>query len=156
MKDILLVFGEGGHAEQMKRLLHFTKIDPNRCVSLVDRAGISTDLAKEEWAVPPLRGKHSWSYLSVLIRLINMFFTVLRIYRGHKIKTLISTGPGISIVPAFVLKLLGIMIVHIETWSRFESRSTTGRIMYYIANKFYVQNKSLLRFYPGAIYSGRL
>ncbi|EFD8919357.1 polysaccharide biosynthesis protein, partial [Escherichia coli] len=34
--------------------------------------------------------------------------------------------------------------------------SLSGRIMYRLSNKFYIQNKSLLKLYPKAIYSGRL
>ncbi|MCM8011711.1 UDP-N-acetylglucosamine transferase subunit ALG14, partial [Enterobacter hormaechei] len=32
----------------------------------------------------------------------------------------------------------------------------SGRIMYHLASKFYVQNESLLQLYPKAIFSGRL
>ncbi len=156
MKDVLIIFGEGGHAEQMKRLLGLLQVDPARCIGVVDRKGISAQLASEEWVVAPLREKYGWSSLSILGRVISLFVTALKIQSRYQVETVISTGPGISIVPAFVFRLLGRKIVHIETWSRFESRSHTGRFMYRIANKFYVQNQSLLRLYPRATYSGRL
>ncbi|HAO9336376.1 TPA: polysaccharide biosynthesis protein, partial [Escherichia coli] len=50
----------------------------------------------------------------------------------------------------------GTKVIYIETWSRFTTYSLSGRIMYRLSNKFYIQNKSLLELYPKAIYSGRL
>ena len=46
--------------------------------------------------------------------------------------------------------------VFFVTWSRFETQSYAGKVMYRIADRFYIQNKSLLKFYPKAIYSGLL
>ncbi|TWX63301.1 hypothetical protein ESZ39_17055 [Colwellia sp. C1TZA3] len=69
---------------------------------------------------------------------------------------MVSTGTGMVIIPALILRLINKKVIHIEDWSRFDSGSYTGKVMYYIADKFYVQNKSLLQKYPKAIYSGRL
>ncbi len=74
----------------------------------------------------------------------------------YNIKIIITTGPGMAIPAALVAKLLRVEIIHIETWSRFSTYSLSGRIMYHLADKFYVQNESLLKLYPEAIYSGRL
>jgi len=46
--------------------------------------------------------------------------------------------------------------VHVETWSRFETRSWTGRVMYRIADRFYVQNREQKRHYPHSIFGGLL
>ena len=69
---------------------------------------------------------------------------------------MVSTGPGIAILPAILTRSFGGKVVHIETWSRFYSKSMTGKVMYFLANKFYVQNQSLLKLYKQAIYSGKL
>ena len=68
----------------------------------------------------------------------------------------VSTGPGIAIVPALLLRLRGVKVVHIETWSAFYRKSLTGRVMKRIAHRFIVQNKELLGTYPDAEYGGRL
>ncbi|MTI25930.1 polysaccharide biosynthesis protein, partial [Fulvivirga kasyanovii] len=74
----------------------------------------------------------------------------------HRFKYVISTGPGISIFFCILFKLMGKKIIHLETWSRFYSKSNTGRWMYHIADYFYIQNESLKTIYPKAIYVGRL
>jgi UDP-N-acetylglucosamine:LPS N-acetylglucosamine transferase len=155
MKDVLLIFGEGGHNEQMRRLLMKLGIPPERCVAIVDKDGIAANLASEEWVVPPLREKHRDKVNAISSNMI-AFKVIRSIISKKTIRTLISTGPGIAILPSIVFRLLGAQIIHIETWSRFESRSLTGRVMYYIAQYFYVQNKSLTEIYPKAKYSGRL
>jgi len=154
--DVLIVFGEGGHAEQMRRLLRIIEVSRSRCVALVDREGLSEGIAEEEIAVSPVREKYGWSSVRVLSSLIHLARATLRISHRHRIRTVLSTGPGICIIPALIFRLLGRKVIHVETWSRFESRSFTGRFMYRLANRFYVQNRSLLRLYPNAKYSGRL
>jgi UDP-N-acetylglucosamine:LPS N-acetylglucosamine transferase len=68
----------------------------------------------------------------------------------------ISTGPGLSVVPMLVLRLLGVKIIFVETYCRFNTRSMTGRLMSKIAHRFLVQNKDQLVLYPNAEYCGRL
>ena len=136
--------------------MNIIHVDSARCVGLVDREGIATGLVAEEWVASPLREKYGKGYFLILGRLLRMFATTLKIQRRYRIESVISTGPGISIVPALLYKLLGRKVIHIETWSRFKTRSPTGRVMYVLADKFYVQNRSLLKFYPRATYSGRL
>ena len=73
-----------------------------------------------------------------------------------KDKVLISTGPGIAIIPAIAMRAKGGVVIHVETWSRFTTKSATGRLMYLLAQHFLIQNTSLTRHYPTAIYAGRL
>lgn len=156
MKDLLVVFGEGGHAEQMKRLLKNLEVTPNRCISIVDKEGISLGLVSEENVMKPLRKKYGKSYISILSSSIFLLIKSIKIFVRYDIQTVISTGPGLCIIPALLFRIMGKQIIHIETWSRFESRSPTGYLMYYLAQNFYVQNKSLLMLYKSAKYSGRL
>jgi UDP-N-acetylglucosamine:LPS N-acetylglucosamine transferase len=60
-------------------------------------------------------------------------------------------------VPACALaRLLGIKVIFVETGSRVTALSLTGRLMYRIANLFFVQWPDLVQRYPKAIYAGRL
>lgn len=112
--------------------------------------------SNKHYKTEEFRNKYSnikiFTRLAPIIILINTF----RLLRKHKFKVIISTGPGIAISAGIAAKLFRVKIIHIETWSRFYSKSFTGRIMYKLADKFYVQNEELLKIYPKAIYSGRL
>ncbi|MDD2698435.1 MAG: hypothetical protein PHF17_06500 [Arcobacteraceae bacterium] len=71
------------------------------------------------------------------------------LHKKYDVKAVVSTGPGIV---SLFFKIFGKKIVFVETWSRFETKSMTGKI----ADKFYIQNKSLQKHYPKAIYGGLL
>ena len=76
--------------------------------------------------------------------------------KKYNVLAVVSTGPGIAIVVSLFFKIFLVKIIFIETWSRFNTKSLTGTIMYKISNKFYIQNKSLQSIYPNSIYSGLL
>ncbi|WP_081652368.1 PssD/Cps14F family polysaccharide biosynthesis glycosyltransferase [Cyclobacterium qasimii] len=79
-----------------------------------------------------------------------------KIKKKYDVLSVISTGPGLAIPFSFLFKRGHSKIVFIETWSRFETQSYAGKVMYRLADKFYIQNKSQVKFYPKAIYSGLL
>lgn len=158
-KSILFIYGVGGHKEQMKRLLNNLDLDLinfNK-IALVEK-GANIDFFDRTYEMPPARNKHN--NITSLVRLpyflFYSFFILFKILILSNPKVIISTGPGISLIPSLVFRLLGKKVIFIETWSRFNTLSFTGRFMYKIANIFYVQNKELLNFYPNAVYAGRL
>ena len=154
--EIILVFGEGGHAEQMRRLLKLLDLAPSQCVSLVDRDGLLPELAVEQYVLTPLRDKIRGSYLQVPLSIFRQLSVLRVLLFSNKAKSLITTGPGICVLPSIIMRLKGGQVIYIETWCRFKSKSMTGRFMQLIASRFYVQNESLLNLYPKAIYGGRL
>jgi hypothetical protein len=80
--------------------------------------------------------------------------SLLLLLRGQLI--IVSTGPGIAIIPAIIFRLFKKLVIHVETWSRFYSKSLTGMIMYPVSDIFIIQNIELQCFYKRAIYAGRL
>jgi UDP-N-acetylglucosamine:LPS N-acetylglucosamine transferase len=68
----------------------------------------------------------------------------------------INTGGGISIACSLFAKMLGARLVFIESGARVLSPSRTGRFLYRFSDLFIVQWKSLLLYYPDAIYGGTL
>lgn len=156
-KRILFIYGSGGHSAQMHRFAPtLMKILPDyEAISLSDSFQ-EPEWSKKHYITSEFRLKHKHISLLTNIGPIKIFFIAWRIMRRDNIKSMVTTGPGIAIPLAIVGRLLGIKIIHIETWSRFYTGSISGKIMYRIADAFYVQNKSLLKIYPNAIYSGRL
>ncbi|HAS0848176.1 TPA: polysaccharide biosynthesis protein, partial [Enterobacter hormaechei subsp. xiangfangensis] len=112
--------------------------------------------ADEHFITQEFRNKYAWVNVLKNLGPLNIFLKTFLIIRRTNCRAIVTTGPGIAISAAIAAKLLNVKIIHIETWSRFTTRSFSGRIMYHLASKFYVQNESLLQLYPKAIFSGRL
>jgi UDP-N-acetylglucosamine:LPS N-acetylglucosamine transferase len=154
---VLLVYGSGGHAAQMKRLvdgIKARKIDLSFvAIAETDRAIVDT---VQQYSVPPLRSK----YRRIFPHSARSWLTVIGLtalaVRRYRILSMISTGPGIAIPAALVCCALGKPVVHFETWSRFRTRSLAGKVLYRVASRFYVQNKEQLSLYPEASFNGRL
>lgn len=161
---ILLVCGKGGHAEQMSRLIDH--IDNNLNIEYLSIVEKGTKLRNKDIIfdktvhVMPLRPK---DIQNIFITTGQSFFSMFQCFTAtiylivkYKYKLMISTGPGIAIPVAIICKLFRCRIIHIETWSRFYSKSFAGKYMYKLATDFWVQNKELLLLYPKAKFVGRL
>ncbi|OQX63346.1 MAG: hypothetical protein B5M56_03320 [Desulfococcus sp. 4484_241] len=71
-----------------------------------------------------------------------------RILRNRKPTLLISTGGGDLAIPVFIVgKLLRIKLLYIEHIGRFNSPSSTGKILYLLSDRFFVQSRELLNSY---------
>tara|TARA_Y100000588_G_scaffold154897_1_gene168938 strand:+ start:11103 stop:11585 length:483 start_codon:yes stop_codon:yes gene_type:complete len=156
-KSVLFIFGTGGHHAQANRLskILLPELEGVDVVTLSDFNDKPT-WSDRHYCCGELRKKNSHSQIFSNFGPITIIMKLIEIKKKNKIIALISTGPGISILGALYLKLFGVKIIHIETWSRFETKSLTGRIMYLLSDRFYVQNRSLQKHYPKSIYSGKL
>lgn len=159
-RAVLLIYGEGGHRAQMKNL-HALLIP-----GMTEKGLLAVGICENNDALDGfysysqrgMRDKHSRlkTILGIPLGVTHTIWIILRLVTRYKIVGVVSTGPGIVLLPSMVLKCLGAKIVFLESWSRFETCSLTGRFMYRIADRFYVQNKSLLKSYPAAHYGGLL
>ncbi|QIR15108.1 PssD/Cps14F family polysaccharide biosynthesis glycosyltransferase [Shewanella aestuarii] len=157
-KVILIIYGRGGHREQMRRLLEQLKIK-EPALKFVSIADVKDGFGAIEHLYCPeprdkfsrIKGPFQLAY-SGLVSLIQCIKLTIK----HSPSGILSTGPGMAVVPSILYRLMGKNVVYIESWSRFYSGSLTGHVMYYISNKFYVQNKSMKDIFPKAKYAGRL
>ncbi len=157
---ILLVYGGGGHRAQMERL--YCKLSSEESGNNIVFVGLCEKNAEihrfVNYAMPALRDKYSW-YRAMLLAPFTLCQTVLviaTVARRYRVAGVISTGPGLAIIPSLFFKIIGARIVFLETWSRFDTLSMAGRVMYKISDRFYIQNKSLGGLYPKARYGGLL
>jgi beta-1,4-N-acetylglucosaminyltransferase len=79
-----------------------------------------------------------------------------RILRKERPRLILSTGAGPVVPFALIGKLIGVPTLFIETFTRVTEPSLAGRIMYYLADRFFYQWRSLERFFPRGIYGGPL
>jgi UDP-N-acetylglucosamine:LPS N-acetylglucosamine transferase len=83
-------------------------------------------------------------------------FGAARTLRKERPGLILSTGAGPAVPFALAGNILGVPSLYIETFARVSKPSLTGRIMYYLAARFFYQWKLLVRYYPKASYGGLL
>ncbi|KAJ1435881.1 oligosaccharide biosynthesis protein Alg14 like-domain-containing protein [Ochromonadaceae sp. CCMP2298] len=169
----LLVFGSGGHTTEMLMLVEKLPRDRFGPVDCVLAQSDKTTMAKVEASrIDSLQSctwhtvfrsrevKQGWAstLLTSLYALLQSFLLVLR----TRPRLIICNGPG-TCVPicyaAFLYNLLGVtctQIVFVESFCRVQKLSLTGRLLYYIADRFVVQWQQLADKHPRAEMLGQL
>ena len=155
---LLVVLGEGGHTTELLKLVdllgdvyHYHYViskEDNLSESRIRHPGPIYKLTRP-------RGKYTGMLRSIprtLVTGIESLGVVLRV----RPTAILSTGPAIAVPVSIVGKLLGARVVFVETGSRIQTLSLTGRIMYRWADLFFVQWPQLAKGLPRAIYAGRL
>lgn len=154
---ILVVLGDGGHTAEMIALLALlgSSYDYSYLISDLDRISESKIQHRGPvYRVPVPLGKYprDRGLFQVLRAALSQLPLILRL----RPDVLLSSGPGIVIPAAVFARLLGATIIFVETGSRITRLSQTGRLMYHLADLFFVQWEGLTEHYPRSIYAGRL
>jgi len=85
------------------------------------------------------------------------FYEAYRILRKEKPTMILSTGAG-PVVPFALIGrwFFGCRITFIETLTRVQRPSLTGRLIYRLSHDFFYQWESLRKFFPKGTYGGPL
>ena len=94
---------------------------------------------------------HPFSYP---FKLLGNCFISLYYYLKFRPKVVITTGVQSAAPMCCIAKIMGSKIIYIETFANIETKTATGRIIYYFADYFVVQWKSMLKLYPRAHFGG--
>lgn len=90
-------------------------------------------------------------------RLVVNFLEAFKIMRRERPDVILSTGAGPAVPLAIVGRFLfGARVVFIETLTRVQQPSLTGRMLYYIAHDFFYQWEGLREYFPEGRYGGPL
>lgn len=91
------------------------------------------------------------------VEFVKNLFRVYRIFRREHPHLIVSTGAEIAIPVVLVGKLFRVPVLYIECGAQVVRPSLTGRVMYWMADEFYVQWPELLNAYgPRARFVGSL
>lgn len=156
-QKILVVLGDGGHTTEMIQLVDLLGPTYQYAYMMSTIDHISADkitIPGPVYRVPLPRFKYK-QYNS-LSGLFNSTFHQIKVLQQTKPNVILSTGANIAIIVSFFGRLNGAKVIHVETGSRVYTMSSTGKVMYYLAHKFFVQWEQLQKDYPKAIYAGRL
>ena len=144
---ICIVSSCGGHLTEVRCLLPAYQQYPHFYV-LNDKALLPTDMQGRTYYIT--HSERDWRFL------LNLWeaFVLLRQLRPTLI---LSTGAGPAVPFALVGRLcFGTRVVFIETITRIDRPSMTGRLMYWLAHDFYYQWQGLARYFPKGKYGGAL
>jgi len=144
---VLLVCSSGGHLQQMLALEPAWH-DAERAWVTLPGADVSVLLEGED--VTLARGPTNRS----VVNLFRNAALAWRVLRERRPEAILSTGAGVA-VPFFAVgKLLRIRLVYVESVTRTESISLTGRLVYPFADRFFAQWPAAARRLRRARYAG--
>jgi UDP-N-acetylglucosamine:LPS N-acetylglucosamine transferase len=122
--------------------------DAERSWATLRGADVTSLLREEEVALG-----HGPTNRSIKNLFLNLGFA-WRTLRQRRPHVVLSTGAGLS-VPFFLIgKLMGIRLVYVESVTRTESLSLSGRLVYPLADRFFVQWPGAARGRQRAEYAG--
>ena len=156
MKKMLIVCGSGGHSVQAL-ILHKQLGNSFIYEFMLDRKDkITINKLKEfrTYEATEIRGKKENIFITAFRSIICSFQSLVILIKSWP-DVIVSTGPGVAIPITFFGKIFGKKIIFIESWSRVNTKSYAGKIIYKYADIFFVQWPEMITNYPNAIYAGR-
>lgn len=88
-----------------------------------------------------------------LLLFINALKSIL-IYLNEKPDVIVCTGVLAMIPMCLIMKLFGKEVIYIESFAKVTSATETGKVMYRLADRFFVQWESMKSIFPKANYVG--
>ncbi len=149
-KKICLISSSGGHFEQ---LLMLRKLEKNNDIFIVtEKTKYNKNDKKINYYVLQVNRKE----ILFIFKMFCISFKSLYIYFKEKPDVIISTGVLAAIPMLFIGHIFKRKVIYIESFAKISSPTMTGKLIYkkHIADQFYVQWESMLKFYPDAIYKG--
>lgn len=146
MKKICIVCSCGGHLAEVRRLRRIYERYDHLYI-LNDTIELPADMEGKTWFVAKAERN-----AIVLLNVVQAF----RLLVKHKPDLILSTGAGIAVPFALIGRMLSIPVVFIETFTRIERPSLTGRLMYRLATRFFYQWQTLRPFFPSGTCCGPL
>jgi len=159
-KTILVVLGSGGHTSQMLRLVNL----------LGERYNYEYVIGKEDhtsegkirykgkiFRINTPRLMKDKSLFVVYLKMVPTSLDAFRILLDTKATVLLSAGPASSL-PLFYLakKFFKKKTIYVESWVRVRNKSLTGGLIKNYCDLFFVQWPEMKKYFPKAIYAGRL
>jgi len=147
---ICIVSSAGGHIIQCLKLLPVLKGHKIFIITFT-----ASHLKKSLKGLKVYQIKNPRRNIKRYIKYLSLFFKILK---DEKPRVLITTGAGVAVPICFLGKFIfKSKLIFIESFSRIKKPSLTGKILYPIADLFFVQWKYLLKKYGDkAIYKGSL
>lgn len=150
MKKICLISSSGGHFEQLLMLRKLS--EKNKIFIVTEKTKYNVKDKKINYFILQANRKEP----AFIFKIIANFFKSTYIFLKEKPDIIISTGV-LSTIPMLIIgHIFRKKVIYIESFAKINSPTMTGKLIYKmnLANQFYVQWESMLKFYPNAIFKG--
>jgi UDP-N-acetylglucosamine:LPS N-acetylglucosamine transferase len=160
-KHLLVVVGEGGHSTQCLRLVDL--LGPERyrfSYVLEDEDKLSEQQIRVPGPVFRVIRPSCVSKRKILpdaLKFARCSLQAAAIVLRLRPDAVVSVGPAVAVPVSLVAKLAGAKVIYLESASRTQGLSLTGKLMSRLADLFFVQWEEILPLAPRrAIFAGRL
>ena len=152
-KRVMFIASTGGH---LKELLQLESMFENYEYCLITEKTKSNMYLKGEYKdkVHYLIYGTKHHILSYPFKLLTNCFISLYYYLKFRPDYIITTGVHTAGPMCCIGKILGSKIIYIETFANMITKTTTGKLLYPISDKFIVQWENMKELYPEAEYNG--
>lgn len=150
---IMFISSTGGHFNELMQLKQLFK-ECNYSI-VTEKTKTNADL-KEKYKNKIhylLYGTKKTPIRYAFILLANCFIS-LYLYLKIRPEVIVTTGTHTAGPMCCIAKILGSKVIYIETFANRTSKTSAGKLIYYIADTFVVQWEEMLKLYPKAKYWG--
>lgn len=148
-KKVCLISSSGGHFEQ---LLMLEKLSDEFDSFIVTEKTEYNSFENDFYYLHQVNRKEIRSYFYFLLNCL----ISIKIYFKEKPDIIISTG-ALAVIPMFIIgKIARKKLVFIESFSKSNSPTLTGKLIYKFADLFIVQWESMKEIYPDALFLGSI
>lgn len=150
MKKLKICFAasSGGHFEQLMMLAPLMERFDSFVLTERTAYGVKTS-QKTYYLSQVNRREKTW-----LFSMVGNAFRSLWIFMKERPNVVICTGV-LAVLPMCLLcKLFGGKLIYLESFAKVTTPTESGKWMYPLADRFYVQWESMLEVYPDAEYLG--
>jgi beta-1,4-N-acetylglucosaminyltransferase len=152
----MFVYGCGGHKNQADRLnKELSSSEDKMFFYSITDVGHKPSWSEDHLELCEFRDKKTGKIIS-LLEIIKQMNKVYCFIKKNNVMSVISMGPGVCIPVCIVSKFTGCVVIHFETWSKFESLSFTTKVIKCFTKNIFYQNLELKKFLPNGKYVGRL
>lgn len=148
IEKVCFAASSGGHFEQLMMLRPL--MEEYEGFIVTERTGYKVETGFPTYELPQVNRRER----SFVPRMVRNALASLHIFLRERPDAIVTTGVLATIPLCLICKLAGRHIVYIESFAKINSPTETGRLMYRLADRFYVQWESMLSVYPNAVFVG--
>lgn len=158
---ICLTCAAGGHLNQLMNIMdafkeHDLFFITNKSETTLDLEDLAKTYYISDSPKPLEIGTIQFNYLTFALYTMYIALPCLRMLLKEKPDTIVSSGGSASLCLCYLGKLMGSKIIYLESLTRVNDLSTTGKLVYIISDLFLVQWEYLIKKYPKAKYWGKV
>ena len=148
---ICFAASSGGHYEQLMMLKPLMRRYESFVIT--ERTAYLSDIKNTRTYYLKQVNRKEIAFITKMI--INIFLS-LWLFLKEKPDVVICTGVLATIPICLIAKLFRRKLIYIESFAKVTSPTKSGKILYRLADQFYVQWEEMLKIYPKAIYKGSI